>query len=124
VEPGYGVDLFEDDYLFLLPAANLRMDPASRSRPVSSLTSVVLHNSTTRLNDDIFKVHWFSVVTPDRLHKSDFVFQFYVYGGTFDNPPRYCFYLHVEQFWGLYALIGLLDLLGLLVCFLALFQTL
>jgi hypothetical protein len=24
VEPGYGVDLFEDDYLFLLPAADLR----------------------------------------------------------------------------------------------------
>jgi hypothetical protein len=26
VEPGYGVDLFEDDYLFLLPAADLKMD--------------------------------------------------------------------------------------------------
>jgi hypothetical protein len=29
VEPGYGVDLFEDDHLLLLPAADLRMDPAS-----------------------------------------------------------------------------------------------
>jgi hypothetical protein len=28
VEPGYGVDLFEDDYLLLLPPADLRMDPA------------------------------------------------------------------------------------------------
>jgi hypothetical protein len=37
VEPGYEVDLFEDDYLFLLPAADLRMDPALRPRPVSSV---------------------------------------------------------------------------------------
>jgi hypothetical protein len=28
-------------------------------------------------------------VTPARLHKSDFVFRFYVYGGTSDNPPGY-----------------------------------
>jgi hypothetical protein len=28
-------------------------------------------------------------VTPARLHKSDFIFRFYVYGGTFDNPPGY-----------------------------------
>jgi hypothetical protein len=26
-------------------------------------------------------------VTPARLHKSDFIFRFNVYGGTFDNPP-------------------------------------
>jgi hypothetical protein len=44
---------------------------------------------TTRLNDGIFRVHRFSAVTPARLHKSDFVFRFYVYAGTFDNPPRY-----------------------------------
>jgi hypothetical protein len=44
---------------------------------------------TTRLNDGIFRVHRFSVVTPARLHKSDFVFRFYVYGSTFDNPPGY-----------------------------------
>jgi hypothetical protein len=44
---------------------------------------------TTRLNDCIFKVHRFSVVTPARLHKSDFVFRFYVYGGTFDNQSGY-----------------------------------
>jgi hypothetical protein len=44
---------------------------------------------TTRLNDGIFRVHRFSVVTPARLHRSDFVFRFYVYGGTFDNPPGY-----------------------------------
>jgi hypothetical protein len=89
VEPGYGVGLVEDEYLFLLPAADLRMDPALRPRPVSSLTSVTLYNSTTRLNDGIFKVHRFSGVTPARLHRSDFIFRFYVYGGTFDNPPGY-----------------------------------
>jgi hypothetical protein len=88
VEPGYGVALFEGDYL-LLPAVDLRMDPASRPRPVSSLTLVTLYKSTTRLNDGIFKVHQFSVVTPARLHKPDFVFRFYVYGDTFDNPPGY-----------------------------------
>jgi hypothetical protein len=89
VELGHGVDLFEDNYLFLLPAADLRMDLALRPRPVSSLTSVILHNSATRLNDGIFRVHRFSVVTPARLHKSGFVFRFYVYGGTFENPPGY-----------------------------------
>jgi hypothetical protein len=89
VEPGYGVDLFEDDYLFLLPAADLRMDPALRPRPVSSVALVTFYNSTTRLNDGIFRVHRFSVVTPARLHRSDFIFRFYVYGGTFDNPPGY-----------------------------------
>jgi hypothetical protein len=47
VQPDYGVDLFEEDYLFLLPVADLRMDPGLRPRPVSSLTSVTLHNSTT-----------------------------------------------------------------------------
>jgi hypothetical protein len=34
------------------------------------------------------------------------------------------YYLHVEQFLALYALMGLLDMLGLLVCFLPLFRTL
>jgi hypothetical protein len=47
VEPGYGVGLFEDDYLFLLPVVDLRMDPALRPHLVSSLTSVTLHNSST-----------------------------------------------------------------------------
>jgi hypothetical protein len=45
---------------------------------------------TTPLNDGIFRVHQLFVVTPARLLKSDFVFQFYVYGGIFDNPPG-CF---------------------------------
>jgi hypothetical protein len=44
---------------------------------------------TTRLNDGIFRVHRFFVATPAQLHKSDFVFRFYVYGSTFDNPPGY-----------------------------------
>jgi hypothetical protein len=114
VEPGYGVDLVEDDYLFLLSAADLRMVPTSRPRPVSSVALVTVYNSTTRLNDGIFRVHWFSVVTPAQLHRSDFIFRFYVYGGTFDNPPGYL----------LSALMGLLDMLGLLVCFLPLFWTL
>jgi hypothetical protein len=85
VEPGYEVDLFEDDYLFLLPAADLRMDPALRPRPVSSLTSVALYISITRLNDDIFTVHRFSVATSTRLHQSECVFRFFVYGGIFDT---------------------------------------
>jgi hypothetical protein len=60
---------------------------------------------TTLLNDGIF-----------RVHQIYFVFRFYVYDGTFDNPPR-CFYLHVEQFLVLYALMGCFDLLRLLVHF-------
>jgi hypothetical protein len=96
VEPGYRVDLFEDNYLLLL-AADLRMDPALRPRPVSSLTSVTVHNSTTRLNDGIFTVRRFSVATSTRLRESECVYRFYVYGGISDNPPGFL-YLHVEQF--------------------------
>jgi hypothetical protein len=44
VQPGYGIELFEDDYLFL-PAADLRMDPASRPRPVSSVAFAYLGNA-------------------------------------------------------------------------------
>jgi hypothetical protein len=44
---------------------------------------------TTQLNDGIFRVHRFSVVTPARLHRSDFIFRVYVYGGTFGNLPGY-----------------------------------
>jgi hypothetical protein len=99
VEPGYGVDLFEDDYLFLLPAADLRMDPALRPRPVFSVAFAYLYNLATQLNDGIFTVHRFSVATSARLRKSGCVFRLYVYGGIFDNPPRFFFfYLLVEQF--------------------------
>jgi hypothetical protein len=59
-------------------------------------------------------------VTPARLHRSDFIFRFYVHLTT----HRGIYYLHVEQFLALYALIGFLDMLGLLVCFLPLFRTL
>jgi hypothetical protein len=45
VEPGYGVGLVEDDYLFLLPAADLRMDPAVWPRPVSSVAFAYLGNA-------------------------------------------------------------------------------
>jgi hypothetical protein len=75
---------------------------------------------TTRLNDGIFRVHRFSVVTPAQLHRSGFIFRFYVYGGTFDNPPGYLLSARGTVF----ALMGLLDMLGLLVCFLPLFRTL
>jgi hypothetical protein len=39
-----------------------------------------------RLNNGIFTVHRFSVAAPARLHQSECVFRFYVYGGIF-NPP-------------------------------------
>jgi hypothetical protein len=44
-EPGYGIDLFEDSYLFLLPAADLRMDPALRPRLVSLVAFAYLCNT-------------------------------------------------------------------------------
>jgi hypothetical protein len=44
---------------------------------------------TTRFNNGIFRVYWFSVVTLTRLHRSDFIFQFYIYGGIFDEQPEY-----------------------------------
>jgi hypothetical protein len=90
VEPGYGDDVYEADYLLLFIAADLRMDPALRPRPVSSVAFAYLgntYNSTTRLADGIFRVHRFSVATSARLHKSECVFRFYVYGGIFDHPP-------------------------------------
>jgi hypothetical protein len=46
VELGYGVDLFEGNYLLLLPAVDLRMDPASRPRPVSSVPFAYLGNTS------------------------------------------------------------------------------
>jgi hypothetical protein len=90
VEPGYGDDVYEADYLLLFIVADLRMDPALRPRPVSSVAFAYLgntYNSTTRLNDGIFTVRRFSVATSARLHKSECVFRFYVYGRIFDNPP-------------------------------------
>jgi hypothetical protein len=98
VEPGYGVDLYEDEYLLLLLAADLRMDPALRPRPVSSVASAYFgnaYNSTTRLNDGIFTVHRFSVATSARLHKSERVFRFYVTVQYLTTHRDY--YLHVEQ---------------------------
>jgi hypothetical protein len=44
---------------------------------------------TTRLNDGIFRVDQFSVVTSARLHQSECVFRCFVYGGIFDNPPGF-----------------------------------
>jgi hypothetical protein len=82
------------------------MNLALRPRPVSSvasLTSATLYNSTTRLNYGIFRVHQFSVVIPAELHKSDFIFRFYVYGSTFDNPPGYLLSAHGTVFGALCA---------------------
>jgi hypothetical protein len=59
VEPGYGVDLFEDDYLLLLLAADLRMDPALRPRPVSSVAFAYLGNAL-QLNHAIGRRHIYS----------------------------------------------------------------
>jgi hypothetical protein len=42
-------------------------------------------------------------VTPARLHKSDFIFRSYVYGGTFDNPPGYLLSARGTVFGTLYA---------------------
>jgi hypothetical protein len=59
MEPGDGVDLFEDDYLFLLPAADLRMDLALRPRPVSSVASAYLGNAL-QLDHSIERRHIYS----------------------------------------------------------------
>jgi hypothetical protein len=58
VELGHGVDLFEEDYL-LLPAADLRMDPALRPRPVSSVAFAYL-GDTPQLNYSIERRHIYS----------------------------------------------------------------
>jgi hypothetical protein len=63
----------------------------------------------TRLNDGIFRVLGFPL-TPARLHKSDFVFRFYVYGGIFGNPPRYFFICTWNSFGG-FIRSSFLDLL-------------
>jgi hypothetical protein len=88
--PGYVDDVYEADYLLPVIAGDLRMDPALRPRPVFSVAFAYLgntYNSTTRLSDGIFTVDRFSVATSARLHQSECVFQLYVYGGIFDNPP-------------------------------------
>jgi hypothetical protein len=64
---------------------------------------------TTRLNDGIFRVHRFSVVTPARLHFDS------TYMAVHLTTHRGIYYPHVEQFLALYVF---LDMLGLLVCFL------
>jgi hypothetical protein len=69
---------------------------------------------TTRLNDGIFRVHRFSVVTPARLHRSDFIFPVYVYGSTLDNPPGYLLSAYGTVFGALCACGFFLDMLCLL----------
>jgi hypothetical protein len=116
VEPDYEVDLFEDDYLFLLPVADLRMDPALRSRPVSSVAFAYLGNAL-HLNHSIERRHIYSpsVFRCDArlITQIGFVFRFYVYSGTFGNSPGYFFFcLRVEQFLALYALMGFFGFVG------------
>jgi hypothetical protein len=78
---------------------------------------------TTRLNDGIFRVYRFSVVTPAQLHISDFIFPFYVYSCILDNPPGYLLFAQGTVFGALCTYV-FLDLLGLLVCILPLFWAL
>jgi hypothetical protein len=63
------------------------------SGPATLRLNTLLYNIstyTTSVPHSIeFRVHWFSVLTHARLHKSDFGFRFYVYSGTFNNPPGY-----------------------------------
>jgi hypothetical protein len=66
VEPGYGDDLYENDYPLLFLVPDLRMDSALKPRPVSSVAFAYLSkadNSTTLLNEGIFTVHRLSVAT-------------------------------------------------------------
>jgi hypothetical protein len=87
------------------------MDPAPRPGPVSSVAFAYLgnaYNSTSRLNDGKFTVHRFSVTTSARLHKSECVFRFYVYGGIFDNPPGLLPERGTDCFWFLISIFFLL----------------
>jgi hypothetical protein len=97
VEPGYGDDVYEADYLLPFLAADLRMDPALRPRPVSSVAFAYLgntHNSTTLLNDSIFTVHRFSAATSARLQQSESVFGC-TYTAEYLTTHR-DYYLHVD----------------------------
>jgi hypothetical protein len=90
--------LYEDDYLLLLLAPDLRMDPAWRPRSVSSVAFVYLgnpYNSPTRLNDGTFTVHRFSVATSAGLHQSECVFRYYVSAEYLTTHWDY--YLHVDR---------------------------
>jgi hypothetical protein len=60
---------------------------------------------TTRLNDGIFRVHRFSVVTP--LDYTNRILYFdSTYTAVHLTTHRGIYYLHVEQFLALYALMG------------------
>jgi hypothetical protein len=77
---------------------------------------------TTRLNDGIFRVHRFSVDTRSTTQR--ILYFDSTYTAVYLTTHRGIYYLHVEQFLTLYTLMGFLDMLGLLVCFLPLFLTL
>jgi hypothetical protein len=83
--------IYSKTIIYFSSASDSRMGTEWRPRLVSLVAFAYLHNLTTRLNDGIFIVHRFSIATPARLRKSDFVFRFYVYGGTFDNQRGYFF---------------------------------
>jgi hypothetical protein len=70
VEPGYGVDLFNDDYLCHFLAPDLSMGPALLHCPIFSVAFAYFGN--------IFAVHWVSVATSARLPKSQCVLRFFL----------------------------------------------
>jgi hypothetical protein len=100
VEASYGIDLFKDNYLFLLPAADLRMDPALRPRPGSSVAFAYLVNAL-QPNHSTERRHIYSpsVFRCDIRSTAQIgmCFRFYLYGRIFDNLSGFL-YLHVEQF--------------------------
>jgi hypothetical protein len=66
---------------------------------------------TTRLNVGIFRVHRFSVVTPTRPNKSDFIFDS-TYTAVHLTTYLGIYSLHMEQFLALYALMGFFGYVG------------
>jgi hypothetical protein len=98
-EPGYGDVVYEADYLLLFIAADLRMDPALSSCPVSLVAFADLGNtytSTTRLNDGIYLQ---SIGFPLR-HQLHYTNPNVFFGSTYmaeHLTTHRDYYLHVEQ---------------------------
>jgi hypothetical protein len=115
--PGYGVDLFEDNYLFLLSVTDLRMEPALRPRPVSSVAFAYLGN-TPQIDHSIERRHIYSPsVFRCDIHSIAQIAMCFLILRIFDNPPGY-FCLHVEHLWvlkvpmGFWIVIGITGLLS------------
>jgi hypothetical protein len=97
VEPGHGVDLYEDGYLLLL-AEDLRMDPSLRPRPVSSVAFATSVTLTTQPLDST-TAYLQSIGFPLR-HPLDYTNRNVVFDSTYTaeylttQPDDY---LHVEH---------------------------